>query len=530
MPPLDEGALLYMPSTLPGISISEAQRLLQVSDRILKQYPEVDRVLGKAGRAETSTDPAPLSMLETVITLKPRSEWRAVPTWWSGWAPEWAKPALRRVTSDRISTDALVAELNEAVKLVGVSNAWTMPIKGRVEMLSTGIRTPVGLKISGADLAQIEALGTQAEAILPAVPGTRSVFAERAGSGFFLDVEWNRDALARHGLTVDEAQMVLSSAVGGDDVGTAYQGRARYPVNVRYLRDFRSDPEALGRVLVPVMGGQRHVAISELATVRTASGPAMIRNEDGLLTGYVYVDLAGRDPVSWVEEAQGLLRDRLKLPPGYALTWSGQYEAQRRVHERLAVVVPLTLLIVLLLLYLNTRSVTKTLIVALAVPFSAVGAIWLVWLLGYNFSVGVWVGLIALLGLDAETGVFMLLYLDLAYEQARGEGRLRSAADLDRAILAGAAKRLRPKFMTFATAFLGLAPILWSTGTGSDVMKRIAAPMVGGLLTSFVLELVVYPVVYRTWRWHGEVKARAEADARPATDATPAAALAAPAP
>jgi Cu(I)/Ag(I) efflux system membrane protein CusA/SilA len=530
MPPLDEGALLYMPSTLPGISIGEAQRLLQVSDRILKQFPEVDRVLGKAGRAESSTDPAPLSMLETVITLKPRAQWRAVPTWWSGWAPDWAKPALRRITDDRISTDALVAAMNEAVKLVGVSNAWTMPIKGRVEMLSTGIRTPVGLKISGADLETIEALGTQAEAILPAVPGTRSVFAERAGSGFFLDVEWHRDALARHGLTVDEAQAVLSSAVGGDDVGTAYQGRARYPVNVRYQRDFRSDPDALGRVLVPVMGGQRHVALSELATVRTVSGPAMIRNEDGLLTGYVYVDLAGRDPVSWVEEAQGLLRDRLKVPPGYAMAWSGQYEAQRRVHERLAVVVPVTLLLVLLLLYLNTRSAAKTLIVALAVPFSAVGAIWLVWLLGYDLSVGVWVGLIALLGLDAETGVFMLLYLDLAYAQARSEGRLRSAADLDQAVLAGAAKRLRPKFMTFATAFLGLAPILWSTGTGSDVMKRIAAPMVGGLLTSFVLELVVYPVVYRTWRWHGEVRARAEADARPATDATPEAALAAPAP
>jgi Cu(I)/Ag(I) efflux system membrane protein CusA/SilA len=531
MPPLDEGALLYMPSTLPGISIAEAQRLLQVSDRILKQFPEVDRVLGKAGRAETSTDPAPLSMLETVITLKPRSEWRAVPTWWSGWAPGWAKPVLRRVTPDRLSTEALVAELNEAVKLVGVSNAWTMPIKGRVEMLSTGMRTPVGLKISGADLAQIEELGTQAEAILPSVPGTRSVFAERAGSGFFLDVEWDRDALARYGLSIDEAQMVLSSAVGGDDVGTAYQGRARYPVNVRYLRDFRSDPDALGRVLVPVMGGQRQIPLSELARVRTASGPAMIRNEDGLLTGYVYVDLAGRDPVGWVEEARALLHDRLKLPPGYAVSWSGQYEAQRRAEERLAFVVPLTLALVLLLLYLNTRSVTKTLIVALAVPFSAVGAVWLLYLLGYNLSVGVWVGLIALLGLDAETGVFMLLYLDLAYEQARSEGRLRSAADLDHAILAGAAKRLRPKFMTFATAFLGLAPILWSSGTGSDVMKRIAAPMVGGLLTSFVLELVVYPVVYRTWRWHGEVKARAaEAETRPATDAQPAAALAAPAP
>jgi Cu(I)/Ag(I) efflux system membrane protein CusA/SilA len=508
MPPLDEGALLYMPSTLPGISIAEAQRLLQVSDRILKQFPEVDRVLGKAGRAETSTDPAPLSMLETVITLKPTSEWRRVDTWWTGWAPGWARPLLRRITPDYRTTEALVAELNEAVKLVGVSNAWTMPIKGRVEMLSTGIRTPVGIKISGADLGRIEELGTKLEAVLPAVRGTRSVFAERAGSGFFLDVEWNRDALARHGLMVDDAQAVLSSAVGGDAVGTAYQGRARLPVNVRYQRDFRSDPEALGRVLVPVMGGKRHVALSELATIRAVSGPAMIRNEDGLLTGYVYVDLAGRDPAGWVADAKKLLADKLQLPPGYALAWSGQYEAQVRAEERLATVIPVTVLLVLLLLWLNTRSVAKTLIVALAVPFSAVGAIWLLWLLGYNLSVGVWVGIIALLGLDAETGVFMLLYLDLAYEEARAAGRLATLADLDRAVIAGAAKRLRPKFMTFATAFAGLLPILWGTGSGSDVMKRIAAPMVGGLLTSFVLELVVYPAIYRTWKWHGELRGR----------------------
>jgi Cu(I)/Ag(I) efflux system membrane protein CusA/SilA len=275
---------------------------------------------------------------------------------------------------------------------------------------------------------------------------------------------------------------------------------------VRYQRDFRSDLDALGRVLVPVMGGQRHVTLSQLATIRTASGPSMIRNEDGLLTGYVYVDLAGRDPAGYVEEAQALLRQKLQLPAGYAATWSGQYESQLRVAQRLQTVVPLTLLLILLLLYLNTRSFTKTLIVVLAVPFSAIGAIWFLWLLGYNMSIGVWVGLIALLGLDAETGVFMLLYLDIAYEQARREGRLGSLAELDQAIMTGAAKRLRPKFMTFATAFIGLVPIMWATGTGSDVMKRIAAPMVGGLLTSFLLELLVYPVVYRTWKWHTEVK------------------------
>jgi Cu(I)/Ag(I) efflux system membrane protein CusA/SilA len=499
MPPLDEGSLLYMPTTMPGISIGEAQKLLQVTDGILKRFPEVDRVLGKAGRAETSTDPAPLSMLETVVVLKPRDEWRPVDTWYSGWAPGWARALLRRVTPDRIGPEQLVNEMNEALKLTGVSNAWTMPIKGRIEMLSTGMRTSVGLKVAGDDLGHVEEVATRIEALLPQVRGTRSVFAERAGQGFFLDVSWNRDALARHGLSLEEAQMIVQSAIGGENVGTVVRGRERYPVNVRLQRDFRSDPAALERLPVAVMGGQAHVALGELATVTAAAGPSMIRNENGLLTGYVYVDLAGRDPASYVEEADRLLRAELQLPAGYSVTWSGQYEAQQRVRERLATVIPLTLALILLLLYLNTRSFAKTMIVALAVPFSAIGAIWLMYLLGYQMSVAVWVGLIALLGLDAETGVFMLLYLDLAYEQARKEGRMRTRADLDQAIMAGAAKRLRPKFMTFATAFLGLLPIMWATGTGSDVMKRIAAPMVGGLLTSFVLELVVYPAIYQKW-------------------------------
>jgi len=511
MPPLEEGSLLYMPTTAPGLSIAEAQRLLQASDAVIKQFPEVDRVLGKAGRAETATDPAPLSMLETVVTLRPKADWRRVETWWTGWAPGFLHSTLRRITPDHRTTEQLVAELDEALRLVGVSNAWTMPIKGRIEMLATGLRTPVGLKITGGDLAEIEAIGTRVEALLPSVAGTRSVYAERAGRGFFLDVEWRRDALAREGLSLEEAQQVLQAAVGGENVGTVIQGRARFPVNVRYQRDFRSDLDALGRVLVPAMGGQRHVPLSQLATIRTATGPAMIRNEDGLLTGYVYVDLAGRDPGGYVEEAAALLRSSLPLPAGYAVSWSGQYEAQQRVNERLSSLVPLTILVILLLLLLNTRSLTKTAIVALAVPFSAVGAIWLLWALGYNMSVGVWVGLIALLGVDAETGVFMLLYLDLAYDQAKAEGRLRSAADLDAVILAGAAQRLRPKFMTFATDFIGLTPILWATGTGSDVMKRITAPMVGGLFTSFLLELLVYPVVYRAWRWHSEVRHLARA-------------------
>jgi Cu(I)/Ag(I) efflux system membrane protein CusA/SilA len=506
MPPLDEGSILYMPSTAPGIAITEAQKLLQVTDRIIKQFPEVDRVLGKAGRAETSTDPAPLSMLETVIILKPQSQWRRVDTWYSWWAPEFAKGILRHITPDHISQEELISQMNEALKIPGVANAWTMPVKGRIDMLTTGVRTPVGLKIAGADLKVIEDLGTQVEFLLSSVKGTRSVFAERTGGGYFLDFEWNRDELARYGLSVDEAQGVIQSAIGGENITTTVQGRERYPVNVRYMRDFRGDVSALGRVLVPAAGGQRQIPLAQLATIRATSGPSMVRNENGLLTGYVYVDITGRDPSGYIEEADRLLREKVKLPPGYAVSWSGQYEAMQRVKERLTVVVPLTLLLILLLLYANTRSLSKTLIVVLAVPFSAIGAIWLLYFLGYNMSIGVWVGLIALLGVDAETGVFMLLYLDLAYEQAKKEGRMRTLAELQEAILQGAVKRLRPKFMTVAAAFLGLVPIMWAMGTGSDVMKRIAAPMIGGIFTSFLLELLVYPPVYQIWKWNFEVK------------------------
>lgn len=499
MPPLDEGSLLYMPTTMPGISVGEAQRLLQVTDRIIKQFPEVDQVLGKAGRAETSTDPAPLSMLETVITLKPKEQWRSVETWYSGWAPEWLKAVLRRITPDRISTAALIEQMNEALKLPGLSNAWTMPIKGRIDMLTTGIRTPLGLKISGANLLEMEEIGSQVEATLRTVHGTRSVFAERTGGGYFLDITWNREELARYGLSMDEAQGVVQSAIGGDNVGTAFQGRERYAVNVRYQRDFRSDPNALRKVLVPVEGGKRQVPLGELAEVSVTSGPSMIRNEDGLLTGYVYIDLADRDPQGYIDEATPLLK-KIELPPGYAVTWSGQYEAMQRVKERLTMVVPVTLLLIVGLLYLNTRSAAKTAIVMLAVPFSAVGAVLFLWLLGYHLSVGVWVGLIALLGVDAETGVFMLLYLDLAYEEARKSGRLQNRAQLREAIIEGAVKRIRPKFMTTATMFLGLVPIMWATGTGADVMKHIAAPLIGGIFTSFLLELLVYPVIYELWK------------------------------
>ncbi|MBI5385706.1 MAG: efflux RND transporter permease subunit [Verrucomicrobia bacterium] len=504
MPPLDEGSILYMPSTMPGISITEAQRVLQVTDRILKQFPEVDRVLGKAGRAETPTDPAPLSMLETVIILKPKEQWRRADTWYSAWAPGWLKSVLRHVTSDRISSEELINQMNLALQVPGLANGWTMPIKGRIEMLSTGLRTPVGLKIAGSDLATIEKIGSEIEAALRRVPGTRSAFAERTGSGFFLDIEWDREALARYGISIEEAQATIENSLGGDNVTTIIAGQERYPVNVRYARDFRSDLSALQRVLVSSADGETQVPLGQVARVEAKTGPAMIRNEDGLLTGYVYVDVAGRDLESYLADAGRQLREQIKLPPGYAYFWSGQYESLNRMKERLFLIVPVTLFLIFLLLYLNTRSMAKTMIVLLAVPFSAVGAVWFLYLLGYHMSIGVWVGLIALLGVDAETGIFMLTYLDLAYEQAKKEGRLRTLADLQRAISYGAVQRLRPKFMTVATTFIGLVPIMWSLGTGSDVMKRIAAPMIGGIFTSFLLELLVYPGIYQIWKWHAE--------------------------
>ncbi len=499
MPPLEEGSFLYMPTTMPGISIAEAQRLLQVTDGILKTFPEVDHVLGKTGRADTATDPAPLSMLETVIVLKPHSQWRRTHTWYSSWAPGWTLPTLRHLTSDHISETQLISEMNEALKIPGLSNSWTMPIRGRIEMLTTGIRTPVGLKIQGGNVQQIQEIGRQVEAILSSVPGTRSVFSERTGDGYFLDVTWDRKALASNGLSIEDAQNALSTAVGGENVSTTIEGRERYPINVRYKRDFRSDVDALGRVLVTA-GGDKQIPLSELATIRMLNGPAMIRNEDGLLTGYVYVDLADRAPGDYVAQGRQELQKKLPLPAGYSIFWSGQYESSERVSQRLMLVVPVTLGIILFLLYFNTRSVAKTAIITLAVPFSAVGALWLVYLLGYNMSIAVWVGIIALLGIDAETGVFMLLYLDLAYEKAKREHARLTRTQLYEAIVEGAAKRLRPKFMTFATMSIGLIPILWSAGTGSQIMKRIAAPMVGGIVTSFLLELLVYPAIYAFWR------------------------------
>jgi Cu(I)/Ag(I) efflux system membrane protein CusA/SilA len=505
MPPLNEGVILYMPSTLPGISVTDAQQLLQVQDRILRQFPEVERVLGKAGRAETSTDPAPFSMMETTVVLKPESEWRHKDTWYTAWAPAWALPVLRRITPDHISWEELVGQMDEALKLPGVSNAWTMPIKARIDMLTTGIRTPVGIKIYGSDLRKIEEIGGQIESVIAKVPGTRSQFSERTAGGYFLDFDFKRDQLARYGLSVNDAQMYVMNAVGGDNITTTVEGRERYPVNVRYLRDFRSSVDKLKRVLVSTPSGAQ-VPMAQLADVKLVTGPAMIRDENGMLNGYVYVDMAGRDMGGYVADARKAVREHVQLPPGYSLVWSGQFEYMQRVEQRLLIVVPITLFLILLLLYMNTRSVAKTFIILLAVPFSAVGAIWLLYLLGYNMSIGVWVGLIALMGVDAETGVFMLLYLDLAYQEMRAQGRMRTWADLKEAVEHGAVRRVRPKVMTVGCMFMALLPIMWSAGAGADVMKRIAAPMVGGIFTSFIMELAVYPAIYAIWKWHFEMK------------------------
>ena len=498
-PPLDEGTLLYMPTTLPGLSVTEASSLLQTMDRLIAQVPEVASVFGKAGRAETSTDPAPFSMIETTIVLKPRAEWRSVPRFYSHW-PDILRAPLRHVWSDRISRDDLIAELDERLRFPGVTNAWTMPIKARLDMLSTGIRTPIGIKIHGADLAVIEKLGAGIEAALHRLPDTRSAFAERTAGGYFLDFDLRRDQLARYGLSVEEAQRVLLSAVGGEPITRTVEGRERYTINVRYPREMRDNIEALRRVLVPTMSGAQ-VPLAQLADIRMTTGPAMIRDENGLLTGYVYVDIAGSDLGSYVARAKQAVEREVAFPAGYGIEWSGQYENMERVRERLKIVVPITLFLVFILLYMNTRSPAKALLVMTAVPFSLIGAVWLLYLLGYNLSIAVWVGMIALMGLDAETGVFMLMFLDLSYDEAVRAGRMRTRDDLREAIVHGAVRRIRPKMMTVAAAFAGLMPIMWSLGTGADMMKRVVAPMVGGLVTSFLLELLVYPPLYEMWTW-----------------------------
>ena len=474
MPPLYEGDLLYMPTTLPGISITKAREILQQTDKIIKSFPEVESVFGKIGRAETATDPAPLTMIETTIQLKPQEEWR-----------------------EGMTPDKLVEEMNSAIQIPGLTNAWTMPIKTRIDMLSTGIKTPVGIKIAGPDLNVLQDLGKQVEELMKTVPGTRSAYAERSVGGNYVDFIIDREAIARYGLTVTDVQEVFMSAVGGMNITKTVEGLERYPVNLRYSRDYRQNIEAIKRVLVPIpMGG--NVPFEQLGEFEIKKGPPMIKSENARPNTWVYVDLKDVDVGSYVDDAKEVIEKNLTLPAGYSLKWSGQYEYMERASKHLSMVIPLTLLIVIILLYMNTKSMVKTGIVLLALPFSMVGAIWFLYLAGFNMSVAVWVGIIALLGVDAETGVIMLLYLDLAYEKFKKNGMLKSMADLRESIFEGAVKRVRPKMMTVMTTMLGLLPILIGLGAGSDVMKRIAAPMVGGILTSFIMELTVYPAIFYT--------------------------------
>ncbi|MEM6793149.1 MAG: CusA/CzcA family heavy metal efflux RND transporter, partial [Acidobacteriota bacterium] len=480
MPPLWEGDLLYMPTTLPGLSITKARELLQQTDRILRTFPEVESVFGKIGRADTATDPAPLSMIETTLRLKDESEWR---------------PGLTR--------ERLIAEMDRAVQIPGLTNSWTQPIRARLDMLSTGIRTPVGIKIGGPDLNTLERLAVEVESAVTALPGTASAYAERVMGGSYLDFEVDRQAAARFGLRVKDVHDVIRSAVGGMNVSETVEGLERYPISVRYPRELRDSPTALGEILVATPSGTQ-VPLRQVARLRLEAGPAGIKSEDARPNAWVYVDVRGEvDLGAWVERARREVQERVELPEGYTLYWSGQYENLARARSRLALIVPVTLLLIILILYAHTRSMAKTLIVLSAIPFALVGSIWLLDLLDYRASVAVAVGMIALAGLAAENGVVMLLYLDLAYDAARREGRMVTYADLGRAVDHGAVRRIRPKMMTVAATFFSLVPILFATGTGSDVMRRIAAPMVGGVVTSFLAILIVFPALYFIWRSSG---------------------------
>ncbi len=590
MPPLNEGDVLFMPTTFPGISIEEARASLQRQDRVLRSFPEVISVFGKVGRAETATDPAPITMLETTVRLKPASEWRMVDQqrWYSGWAPGWLKTLLRPIWPDRrrIQFDELTAEMNRATQFPGWTNAYTMPIRARIDMLTTGVRTPVGVKVMGSDLAEIEKLGVALERILAPVPGTRSVFYERNTGGLYLDIYPNREALARRGLTVGDVQRTIEAAVGGASVSTTVEGRARFSISVRYPQDLRSDVERLKQVLVPVptaggrpgggggMGGSGSLApptiprlmlaqgmgggggaaaarpsrdsatdapgldwsrppkqleqlpmgdrafrsggspgsgsfvpLGQVADIRIVGGPPMLRDEGGLLVGYVYVDvdpsvdIGGYVAHAKEEVAEATAEGGFAVPPGYFLKWTGQYELLEKMNERLRVVIPLTLIIIVILLLFHFRNVTEVLIVLLSIPFALVGSVWLLWLLDYRLSTAVWVGIIALVGLAAQTGIVMIVYIDTAYERRRAAGKIRDLDDIIWAHMEGTVMRVRPKLMTVGTMLVGLLPLLWATGSGADVMKRIAAPMVGGLITSAFLTLEIIPVVYTYWRY-----------------------------
>jgi Cu(I)/Ag(I) efflux system membrane protein CusA/SilA len=505
MPPLYEGDLLYMPTTLPGLSVTKAKEVLQQTDRIIRQFPEVHHVFGKIGRAETATDPAPMMMVETTIMLKPEEEWRKVPAhrFYSGW-PQWTellKKPLRWIWPEEktISVDQLVDELNASIQFPGLTNAWTMPIKTRIDMLSTGIKTPVGIKIMGPDLSVLSDLGAEIEAVMRTVPGTLSAIAERTVGGYYLDFDIDRLAAARYGIQVGDIQNVIQAAAGGMMVTQTVEGLERYPVTLRYNRDFRSDLPALKRILVPAPNGA-HIPMEQLATITVRNDPDSIKSENSRRTAWVYVDIKGIDVGTYVKNAQRTVAEKIKLPAGYNIVWSGEFEYMEKAKSRLMVIIPLTVLIIFVIIYINTKSLIKTGIVFLAVPFSLVGAFWFMYALDYDTSIAVWVGVIALAGLDAETGVVMLLYLDLAHKLWGDNGRMLTRGDLRQAIHHGAVKRIRPKVMTIGVIIAGLLPIMWSHGAGADVMKRIAAPMVGGVVTSGIMELMVYPVIFYLWR------------------------------
>ena len=476
MPSLWEGDLLYMPTTFPGISVTKARELLQQTDKIISSFPEVHHVFGKVGRAETATDPAPMSMIETTIMLKPAEEWR---------------PGMTH--------QKLINEMNQAIQFPGLTNIWTMPIKTRIDMLSTGIKTPVGIKLAGADLTVLQELGKQVESVVRTVPGTLSVYSERVMGGNYLDFNIKREEIARYGLTVGDVQDVIQSAIGGMNITTTVEGLERYPVNLRYSREFRDNLPALREILVPTPSGQQ-IPMRYLADITILKGPPAIKTESSRPNAWIYVDIQGIDVGTYVKMAQRAVAEKVEMPAGYSLAWSGQYEYMLRAQQRLLYVIPMTLMIIFVIIYLNTRSVVETLLVFLSVPFSLVGTFWLMYLLDYDMSIAVWVGIIALAGLAAETGVVMLLYLDVAYSQAVRDGRMRNRRDLVDAIYHGAVARVRPKIMTASTTMVGLVPIMWSTGTGADVMKRIAAPMVGGLVTSVILTLGVFPAIYYIWK------------------------------
>ncbi|PIZ62403.1 MAG: CusA/CzcA family heavy metal efflux RND transporter, partial [Candidatus Marinimicrobia bacterium CG_4_10_14_0_2_um_filter_48_9] len=500
MPPLNEGDLLYMPTTDPGISITKVRELLEQTDRIIKSFPEVERVFGKSGRAETATDPAPLSMLETTITLKPKDDWPArkqVHRFYSGWTvPDFLRSGLKWVFPENraVTIDELSDELNGAIQFPGLTNAWTMPIKTRIDMLSTGIKTPVGIKIMGGNLDTLNALTARVQSVVQKIPGTLSAYADKVTGGNFLDFEIKRDEAARYGLTVGDIQDIIQSAIGGMNVTFTVEGLERYPVNVRYPRELRDSIEKLRRIMIPTPVGAQ-IPISQVADIFIHKGAPVIKSENARRTGWVYVDLTGIDVGTYVNRAKKVVARELTLPEGYSIIWSGQYEYMERANQRLKIVVPVTLTIIFMLLYFNFRNITESLIVMLSLPFTLIGGIWFMYLLDYNMSVAVGVGFIALAGLAAETGVVMLVYLDNAFQDRKSQGKMNSIQDLYAAVMEGAVDRVRPKMMTVTSTMVGLIPILWGSGTGSEVMKRIAAPMVGGMVTSTILTLVVIPTI-----------------------------------